>query len=146
MLMNQQIKRNTLITATPSKVWEYLTNPILMRQWMGDPEMNIEVISEWEAGKPIIVEGFHHVQFENTGIILQWEPEVLFQYKYLSSLSNLEDLPENYTTLTFRLTPKEGQTELTVEAANFPTFEIYKHLEFYWNGTLQILKYHIESE
>lgn len=112
---------------------------------MGDEEMEIEIITDWRVGSPFVIKGFHHVHFENKGTILQFEPDSILQYDYLSSMSNLEDLPENYTTITFSLIPKDDQTELRVEAENFPTFEIYKHLEFYWNGTLQIIKERIEN-
>lgn len=143
--MSQQIKKSIFIDKTPSKVWKYLTSPHLMKKWMGDPEMDIEVISDWKTGSPIVIKTFHHVQFENKGTILQFEPESVFQYEYLSSMSNLEDLAENYTRITFRLVPEEKGTKLTVEAQNFPTVEIYKHLEFYWNGTVTLLKNCIEK-
>jgi len=143
--MQTFIKRSILINAYPTEVWKYLTIPELMKTWMGDPEMQIEITSEWKVGSPFVVRGFHHASFENKGTILQFEPETVFQYEYLSSLSNLEDVPENYTSIAFYLHPKEGQTELTVEAKNFPTVEIYKHVEFYWNGTLGIIKWRIEN-
>ncbi len=143
--MTKRIEKSILIYATTFKVWEYLTNPELMNQWMGDPEMKIEVITNWKVGNPIVIKGFHHVQFENKGTILQFEQEKVFQYSYLSSMSNLEDEPGNYTTITFHLSPKEEQTELSVEVENFPTEVIYKHLEFYWNGTMQIIKLKIQN-
>ncbi len=141
----QHIEKSISIQASPSKVWKYLTSPDLMKKWMGDPEMNIEVISDWKVGSPFTVKAFHHLQFENKGTILQFDPERVFQYEYLSSMSNLKDIAENYTTITFRLVPEEKGTELTVEAENFPTIEIYKHLEFYWNGTVVLLKNGIEK-
>lgn len=142
----QRIEKRILIQASPGKVWAYLTDSKLMKEWMGDPEMNIEIITDWKVGNSFVIRGFHHAQFENKGTILQFEPETVFQYDYLSSLSNLEDTPNNYTTISFRLLEKEGQTELIVEAVNFPTVEIYKHVEFYWNGTLGIIKWKIEKE
>ncbi|WP_430403257.1 SRPBCC family protein [Fluviicola sp.] len=141
----QRIKKAILINTPKSKVWEFLTNPDLMKQWMGDPEMNIEILTDWKVGNAFIIRGFHHEQFENKGTILQFEQEKIFQYEYLSSLSNLAGTPENHTIITFTLVPKEGKTELTVEVANFPTEVIYKHLEFYWNGTVQIIKVRIEK-
>lgn len=143
--MKTPIKRSVFIHASPEEVWKHLTSADLMQKWMGDPEMAIEVSSDWDVKKPIVIKGFHHIHFENKGTILQFEPGRVFQYDYLSSMSNLEDLPENYTTITFSLVPKDDRTELTVEAENFPTFEIYKHLEFYWNGTLAIIKWRIEN-
>jgi uncharacterized protein YndB with AHSA1/START domain len=139
------IKKSILINASPAKVWSYLTDPGLMTVWMGDPEMNIEIISDWKVGGEFTIRGFHHVQFENTGTIVQLEPEKIFQYAYLSSLSGLADEPNNYTIITFTLNPKEEQTELSVEAANFPSEAIYKHLEFYWNGTIHLLRQVIEN-
>lgn len=141
----QRIEKRILIQASFSNVWKHLTKPDLMREWMGDQEMRIEILTDWKAGSAFVIRGFHHVQFENRGTVLQLEPGKVFRYEYLSSMSNLEDEPENYTTISFRLDGKEDQTELTVEAENFPTFEIYKHLEFYWNGTLQIIKCKIEN-
>ena len=141
----QKIKKRILIQASSGKVWEHLTNPELMIEWMGDEEMKIEILSDWKAGSAITISGFHHVHFENKGTILQLEPGKIFRYEYLSSLSNLADEAKNHTTITFVLTPKENGTELCVEANNFPTFEIYKHLEFYWNGTLGIIKGRIEN-
>lgn len=138
--MIHSIEKRIVIPAVPEKVWECLTDPVLMTAWMGDEGMEIEVIAEWKVGGAFTIKGFHHAHFENKGTILQLEPGKVFQYEYLSSLSNLEDKRENYTAIAFTLVPKENGTELTVEAKNFPTFEIYKHLEFYWNGTVEVIK------
>ncbi|TSJ42334.1 SRPBCC family protein [Fluviicola chungangensis] len=134
------IEKSILIEASLETVWSYLTDPKRMKEWMGDEAMEIDIISDWKIGGSFVIRGFHHVPFENRGTILQFDPEKVFQYEFLSSLSNLEDLPENYTTISFCLKAKGDQTELRVEASNFPTFEIYKHWEFYWNGTLEIIK------
>ena len=144
--MKEPITRTISINASPSKVWRHLTEPDLMREWMGDEEMEIDILSDWKIGGSFIIKGFHHEPFENRGTILQLEPEKIFEYEYLSSMSGLEDIPENHTRISFYLAAKDGQTELTVQAKNFPTFEIYKHWEFYWNGTLGIIKWRIEKE
>ncbi|MNJ85487.1 hypothetical protein D3C87_29620 [compost metagenome] len=144
-MMFEGIKRSILINSPLSKVWEHLTAPELMQQWMGDPEMQIEIVTDWKTGKPFVVKGFHHAHFENHGKILQLESESIFQYSHLSSLSDLPDEAENYTIITFQLKETNGQTELTVETENFPTESIYKHWEFYWNGTMHLLKDLIEK-
>ena len=141
----QRIEKSILIHAPLSTVWKYLTVPELMQQWMGDPEMNIEILTDWKVSASFIVKGFHHVQFENKGTILQLEPECIFQYSHLSSFSDLPDKAENYTVITFRLNDTGGQTELSVETENFPTEAIFRHWEFYWNGTTQLLKSRIET-
>jgi uncharacterized protein YndB with AHSA1/START domain len=141
----KRIEKRILIHASPSEIWDYLTVPALMKEWMGDEEMEIDLISDWKVGGSFVIKGFHHVQFENRGTILQFDPGSVFRFEYLSSMSDLEDEARNYTTISFYLTPKKGGTELRIEASSFPTFEIYKHLEFYWNGTLKIIKRRIEN-
>lgn len=142
--MTTPIEKTVLINAPASRVWEYLTHPERMTQWMGEPEMRIEVITDWEVGKTIIIRGFHHADFENKGIVLQFEPNKLLQYNHLSSVSRLPDESENYSIITFSLLPNEEQIALTVTVTQFPTESIYKHLEFYWKTTVELLKRAIE--
>ena len=132
------------INAPTSKVWDALTNPELMKKWMS--ETKIDIITDWEVGNPIVIRGtLNGKNFENNGTVLQFEFEKILQYNHLSSLSRLPDKPENYSVLEFRLTPMENQTTLTLALSNFPTETIYKHLAFYWNVTLEILKRMIEE-
>ncbi|ASS47176.1 MAG: ATPase [Candidatus Fluviicola riflensis] len=139
------IEKTVLINAPASRIWEYLTHPERMKQWIGEPEMNIEIVTDWEVGKEIIIRGFHHADFENKGIVLQFEPNKLLQYSHLSSLSRLPDVDENYSVITFRLFSDKEQTALTVSVEYFPTESIYKHLDFYWKTTVEILKRMIEE-
>jgi hypothetical protein len=116
-----------------------------MKQWMGEPEVKIEILTDWKVGEQIIVKGFHHAEFENRGTVLQFEPDSMLRYSHLSSLSKLPDKPENYSVVAFRLEPSEDRTSLTVVVSNFPTETIFKHLEFYWNVTIGIVKKFIEE-
>jgi uncharacterized protein YndB with AHSA1/START domain len=154
--MTKQTDKNTSVTdgkivtktvnidAPASKVWEALTNPELMKKWMFEAE--IHIITDWKVGTPIVIRGhMNGKDFENNGIVLQFEPEKILQYSHLSSLSRLPDKPENYSLLEFRLAPMENRTILTLTLSNFPTESIDKHLVFYWNVTLEILKRIIED-
>lgn len=38
---------------------------------IGEPEMGIEIITNWQVGSPIVIKGFHHKKFENKGTVLQ---------------------------------------------------------------------------
>jgi uncharacterized protein YndB with AHSA1/START domain len=139
------ISKTIHINAPTSAVWETLTNPELMQKWMSETE--ITILADWKVGNPFIIRGvLHRVKFENKGTVLQFEPEKLLQYTHLSSLSKLPDTLENYSILEFRLAPINDQTELAFTASNFPTETIYKHLAFYWNVTLEILKRMIEKD
>lgn len=138
--MTQQIVETITIKAPPYRVWDTLTNTDLMKQWMGDQEMQIEVITDWTVGNPIVIRGFHHVKFENKGTVLHYDPNKMLQYDYLSSISRLADQPEHYTNIEFTLTPEENQTRVTLTLRNFPTESIFKHVGFYWRTTIHIMK------
>ena len=135
----------TTIQSRPDKVWTTLTDIESMKQWLGDPEMNIEVRTDWKINSPIVICGFHHANFENKGIVLEYEKEKRLSYTHLSSLSRLPDKTENYTILEFILRPIDEQTELTINISNFPTEAIQKHLEFYWRTTILTIKQQAEE-
>jgi uncharacterized protein YndB with AHSA1/START domain len=135
----REIMKTVAIHAAVSKVWDTLTTPHLIKQWMIDAEL--EVITDWQTGSPIIFRGsLHWIDFENKGIILQLDPYKAFQYNYWSTLSGLSDVPENYTVVDFALSPAEKETVLALTLSNIPNEVIYKHLDFYWTVTLDILK------
>jgi uncharacterized protein YndB with AHSA1/START domain len=144
--MTQRIDKTSIINASLSAVWDTLTNPDRMKQWMEEPGMEIEIVTDWKAGSPIVIKGFHHIKFENKGTVLRFEPEKVIEYNYLSSLSRLPDKPENYTTIEFRLTPVKNGTSLTLTLGNFPTETIFKHVDFYWSTTISILKKLVEEQ
>ncbi len=134
-----------IIEAPASKVWDALTNPELMKEWMYETEINIS--TDWRVGSPITIYGhLHRIKFENKGTVLKFEPERVLQYSHLSSLSRLADEPKNYSIFEFILTPRDNKTSLTLTLSNFPTESILKHLVFYWNVTLEILKRRIEEQ
>lgn len=134
------------INAEPTKVWKVLTSPGVMTQWMAEPEMKIEVETNWKINAPIFIRGFHHLQFENRGVVLEYDKEKKLSYTHLSSLSRLEDKPGNYSVLEFILTPVDKQTLLALNITNFPTDTIRKHLEFYWRTTIVRIKKQAEID
>lgn len=123
------------IDCSPAIIWQVLTDTAIMPRWMGE-EMDLTIVTSWEVGSPIVINGFHHAAFENKGTVLRYEPFQLLSYSHLSSMSGLADVPENYTILSFLL----NGTELTISFSNFPTEAIQKHLEFYWRGTIYRIK------
>ena len=114
---------------------------------MAEPEMRIGIITDWKVGSPIIVKGHHNnVDFENNGTVLHIEPNSILRYSHLSSVSRLPDKAENYTMIEFRLArTEENSTSLNVRISNFPTESIFKHWEFYWRITIEVVKRFIES-
>ncbi|MFN8414322.1 MAG: SRPBCC domain-containing protein [Anaerolineales bacterium] len=145
-MANDNIFNKTVhINVSASKVWESLTIPDLMKKWMS--ETDITILTDWKVGSPILIRGnLSGVNFENRGIVLQFEFENILRYSHLSSLSKLPDRPESYSIIEFKLSPTEEQTALHVTVSNFPTEIIYKHLAFYWNVTPGILKRILEEQ
>ena len=119
----QSIEHRVDIAAAAERVWHMLTEPAQMNAWSGVPEMNVKVTTDWVVGGPISLSAFHHVKLNSWGTVLHFEPPTLLRYTQLSSLSRLPDQPSSYST----------------------TETIYKHLAFYWRGTVGLLKRRLEA-
>jgi uncharacterized protein YndB with AHSA1/START domain len=145
--MSHVIEHSITINAPSSEVWRALTDPNLMKQWIAEQEMRVRIITDWKVGSPIMVEGRHNnVNFENKGTVLHFEPNSLLRYSHFSSLSRLPDKAENYTIIEFRLArTEENATSLNVTISNFPSESIFKHFEYYWRITIEVIKRSIES-
>jgi len=137
--MEAILEKKILINAPAGEVWKLLTDTTLMKTWMGSGEMGIEITTNWEVGTPIVIKGFHHVEFENKGIVLEYVPESIISYNFLSSLSRLPDEEKNHSVLRFVLMSEGDHTTMLLTISNFPTEAIYHHLNFYWNVTLAML-------
>ena len=142
---DQAFEKTVQIDAPAATVWRALTDTALVQQWMS--ATGVEIETDWRTGSPIRISGVsNRVAFENRGTIVQADEEKLLQYTHLSSLSRLPDVPESYSTLRFSLVPIDGHTLLTLRITGFPTESIYKHLAFYWNVTLELLKQFVEGK
>jgi uncharacterized protein YndB with AHSA1/START domain len=145
--MSHVIENSATINAPPAEVWRALTDPDLMKQWIAEQEMRVQIVTDWKVGSPIIVKGHHNnVDFENKGTVLHFKPNSLLRYSHFSSLSRLPDKAENYTIIEFRLArTEENSTSLNVTIFNFPSEPIFKHFEYYWRITIEVIKRFIES-
>ncbi len=143
--MTTTCEYSVIIHASPNRVWELLTTTALMQQWMAEPEMQLEVITDWSIGGPIVIKAFHHVAIENHGQVLQFDPPHRLQYSHLSSISGLPDKPEHHSIFDFQLEPADEGTKLTVTASGFPTEAIYRHIDFYWRVTVVVLQRFVEA-
>ncbi|MCK8495612.1 MULTISPECIES: SRPBCC family protein [Spirosoma] len=143
--MIEPFSADVTIQAKPAAVWAALTQPARMTEWLAEPEAQIQVITNWQINTSITIRGFHHVKFENKGIVLRFDQERKVAYTHLSSVSRLPDTAENYSILEFTLTPTNQFTHLRLTIENFPTESIQKHLEFYWRTTLFLIKEQVEQ-
>jgi len=111
------IKNDITINASPSKVWDALTNPEQTKKYM----FGCETISDWKVGSPLLwqanYEGKDTVFVK--GEIAQIEPEKFLAYTTFDPNSTIEDIPENYLTVTYDLKEENGQTMLTVTQGDY---------------------------
>jgi uncharacterized protein YndB with AHSA1/START domain len=87
IIMTDKFSAAVTINSEPAKVWAALTKHELMIQWMGEPEMKPEIHTNWKVNEGILIRGFHHLKFENKGIVISCDKEKKLSYSHLSSLS-----------------------------------------------------------
>src|SRR5512138_2738530 len=111
MNRNSIATATTTINAPASKVWDAITKPELIKKYLFDTD----VISDWKVGSPILYRGeWQGKPFEDKGKIVEIVPEKRLVSTHWSPLSGVPDLPENYHTVTYQLSEKDGGTEVTI--------------------------------
>jgi uncharacterized protein YndB with AHSA1/START domain len=132
----------TTIHAPASKVWDAITKPDLIKQYL----FGTDVISEWKVGSPIIYKGeWQGKSFEDKGKILKLEPEKLLMSTHWSPLSGVPDSPENHHTVTYTLNGTGDSTEVTITQDNNANAEEKAHSEQNWRTVLEGMKKMLED-
>ena len=135
-------KATTTINAPTSKVWDALTKPELIKQYLFGTEVN----TDWQVGSPITYSGvWEGKPYEDKGEILQIEPEKLLVSTFWSSLAGLPDVPENYKTVHYELSPENGGTKLTITQDNNADQAEADHSAQNWNTVLDGMKKLLEG-
>ena len=118
--MGKLIVQNSItINAPVSKVWDVLTNPAQTKKYM----YGCETVTDWQAGSSLEWKGSYEgkeMVFVK-GIITAIEPESLLVYTVFDPNSTMEDIPENYLTVTYSLSVEHGHTVLVVTQGDYNT-------------------------
>lgn len=137
MEIDKVLKKSIHINSQPSVVWDALTNPELIKDWL----FGTKVSSAWSVGSSIFFTGsWEGSEYADKGTILKFEVNEIFQYDYWSSFSGLSDSPENYSIITFELKPLNNTTVLTLTQSNFTSETAFEHSNKNWDLTLDLLK------
>lgn len=111
------VKNSVVLNADRDKVWDALTNPKVTKKYMYD----CEVTSDWNVGSPVLwktdVEGKETVVVQGT--VLSVEPKKHLEYTVFDPVMGIEDIPENYLTVSYNLEERDGQTILSVTQGDY---------------------------
>jgi uncharacterized protein YndB with AHSA1/START domain len=130
------------IGASIASVWEALTTPELIKQWF----FGVDTETDWKEGSPIVHRGEYQGRpYEDRGEILEIDPPRLLMHSHWSPVSGLPDAPENYQQVTWVLSERDGETELTIKESNLPSEEDKAISEKSWRMVLDQLKSLLED-
>ncbi len=125
------------IKASPAKVWDALTNPKLMKQYL----YGTECASDFKVGSPITYTGtWEGKSYQDKGTIVEVVPNKVLKATYWSSLSGKPDVPESYNLVSYELAQNGGSTTLTITQDNNPSQQSADHSSENWNKVLATMK------
>ena len=135
-------KATATINASASKVWDALTKPDQIKQYL----FGTDVTTDWKVGSPITYRGeWKGKAYEDKGKVLKVEPGKRLVSTFWSSLAGLPDTPENYKTVDYELSPAGDKTKLTITQDNNATQEEATEAEKNWHMVLDGIKKLLEG-
>lgn len=136
MRKNFIIQYSTNIEAPAEHVWEALTQADLIKQYFFGTQLE----TTWVPGQPIFFKGeWDSKPYIDKGIVLEYELFSHLSYSYLSSMSSLEDQPENYLWIEYRLNTIDNKTHLTISQSNYDE-EKAEHSKANWEFIINEMK------
>jgi len=142
--MKSNISGKTSITihAPAEKVWKALTDPAEIKKYF----FGTNTHTDWQPGHPITFEGeWQGKKYQDKGTVLDFNPLKRIRYSYWSSMSGIEDKPENYVPITYELDSNNSETKLTITQENIPDEKMKEHSLENWNKVLEGLKKVVEE-
>ncbi len=143
--MKKNLKASTSLSfnAKSAKVWDAITNPEQIKKYL----MGAEVSSDWKVGSPITYKGeFQGKAFNDKGTIKKFEPGKVLQSTYWSSMGGKVDKPENYATVTQKISQRNGKTVLTITQDNIENEKGVIQAKQNWKSVLKTMKEILEKK
>jgi uncharacterized protein YndB with AHSA1/START domain len=135
-------RARTMIEAPAALVWDALTKPELIKQYL----FGSDVVTDWKVGSPIYYRGeWQGRAYEDKGTVLEVQVNRRLVSTHWSPLSGMADAPENYHTVTYVLSERDGHTDLTIIQDNNSSEEERQHSEQNWQMVLAGLKKVVEG-
>jgi uncharacterized protein YndB with AHSA1/START domain len=132
------VSKSIVIKATPDKVWNVLTNPELIKEYL----YGTETVTTWKKGAEVVFQGeYNGHKYKDHGTVLENIENEKLSYSYWSGFSGLEDKPENYSKIIYCLTKVgNNETEFIWTQQGYSTEENYKHSLDGMNDLLNAIK------
>ena len=123
LIATQSIKINT----KAEKVWRILTDPEKIKIYL----FGTETTTVWNVGSPILFQGDYNGQrYKDKGTVIKNIENSLLSYHYWSGFSGLEDQPENYSVVTYKIDDiSENSVTFTWTQKGFANRESQCHSE-----------------
>ncbi|MDB5088659.1 MAG: hypothetical protein JWR09_2653 [Mucilaginibacter sp.] len=142
---NLSTQRSIIIDASAAVIWDVLTNPEKIKLYL----FGSNVHTDWKVGSPILFTRDRiHINAEpgkqpivDKGQILEVEKEKLLKYTYYNSQEGYDDLPENYSIVTYTIEREnDHQFKLTFLREKIPIAFEQMNQERFLPGMLQNMK------
>ena len=120
------VSESVLIHTTPARVWETLTAPAIIKEYL----FGTETSTDWKVGSQITFRGVYgpeNHRYCDKGVILENVPNKTLRYSYWSGFSGLDDRPENYATVTYSLEQMDRETKFTWTQQGYPDEARHQH-------------------
>lgn len=132
----------TEVAASRERVWEALTDPDRIARYM----MGSRVETDWQPGSPITWSGeFNGKTYQDKGEVLEVEPGMRLVVTHYSPMTGQDDVPENYHTVRYELTPAGEGTTVTLTQDGCADAEQAEQFSKNWQMMLDGLKKVAES-
>lgn len=149
--MEKYIVNTITINAPVEDVWDALVNPEKTKIYM----FGCETVSDWAEGSALLWRGNYEGKemIFVKGHIIKIESPYLLTYSVFDPFSTMEDIPQNYLHVTYKLSANNGTTLLTVTQGDYTTVaegerrynEAYNNGEG-WNPILVAIKNLVEGK
>lgn len=125
------------INASKQKVWDALTQPEQVRRW----QFGSDLQTNWEPGSDIrFTTAWQDKVLEQWGKVLEVTLHDHIRYSLFAPRPGLEDLPENYFIMQYRLTETDAGTRLEIVQEDNRPGAVQEPPQGEENAVLQALK------
>ena len=132
-----------VIDGSPEEVWNVITSPEPRPEVM----FGARTLTNWQVGGPIAWRGeWYGKPFEDHGEVLEFEPERRLVVTHYSPMTGEPDVPDNYHTVSYTISPAARGTKVILEQDNNETPEAAEYSAKNWVKALDGVRTVVERD